>query len=302
MPRFTEDQLSKMCRPASDTEETKLQNAESMLRKALSNSTIIQSSCYDIFGQGSYANSTNIRQNSDIDINVCYTNAFYYEIPKDKIKSDYGFNNPVDYSFQKYKDDIEKMLVAYYGCSEVIRNNKCITVKGNTNRIEIDVVPTWKHRDYNYTNMEYAEGVVLWPDNQNEKIINYPKQHIANGKTKNSQVLKRFKRLTRIFKNICIKMKDDNYHSNENISSFLLECLAYNTPNAIYVKNEYNCVWNNILRDAIFYLWNSTKENSNIYNDWCEVSNLLYLMRGHKWSRQDVNSYMYHMWNYLELE
>lgn len=73
MPKFTEEQLNQMCRPASDSEEVKLQNAESILRRALSASTIVQSSQYEIFGQGSYANNTNIRLNSDIDINVCYT-------------------------------------------------------------------------------------------------------------------------------------------------------------------------------------------------------------------------------------
>lgn len=41
MPRFTEEQLNQMCRPASDSEETKLQNAESLLKKALSSSSIV---------------------------------------------------------------------------------------------------------------------------------------------------------------------------------------------------------------------------------------------------------------------
>ena len=148
MPRFTEEQLSQMCRPASDTEETKLQNAESMLRKALSASTIIQPSNYEIFGQGSYANNTNIRLNSDIDINVCYTGRFYFSVPEGKTASDYGIIPSDGYTFQEYKDDIERMLIDFYGRSEVTRKNKCITVKGNTNRIQIDVVPTWIFRRY----------------------------------------------------------------------------------------------------------------------------------------------------------
>jgi hypothetical protein len=303
MPRFTEEQLNQMCRPASDTEENKLQNAESILRKALSASEIVQSSKYEIFGQGSYANNTNIRLNSDIDINVCYTDAFYYRVPEGKTGSDYGHNNTVNYSFKLFKDDIERMLVEYYGRSEVVRKNKCITIKGNTNRIQIDVVPTWKFRRYdNENNRNYVEGVVLYADNnQYTQITNYPKQHLKNGVEKNTETLKRFKRLTRIFKNVRVKMDNENYYKNENITSFLLECLVYNVPTVTFNKNEYNCIWNDILKDAIYYLWDSTKEDSDVYKNWGEVSELLYLMKGHKWTRQDVNDYLLKMWNYLQL-
>lgn len=303
MPKFTEEQLNQMCRPASDSEEVKLQNAESILRRALSASTIVQSSQYEIFGQGSYANNTNIRLNSDIDINVCYTGGFYYDIPNGKSASDYGLGNPINYSFKEFKSDIERMLVAYYGRSEVIRKNKCLTVKGNTNRIQIDVVPTWKFKRYdNSNNRNYIEGVVLYPDdNEYKKVVNYPKQHLRNGVDKNNNTMRRFKRLTRILKNVHIKMDNDNYHSNDNITSFLLECLAFNVPTATYNKSTYSCTWNDILKDAIYYLWDSTKEDSSIYNEWGEVSELLYLMRGHKWSRQDVHEYMHWMWNYLQL-
>jgi hypothetical protein len=302
MPKFTEEQLNQMCRPASDSEETKLQNAEAILRRALSASTIVQSSKYEIFGQGSYANNTNIRLNSDIDINVCYTDGFYYGVPEGKTGSDYGIV-PTSYTFQVYKDDIERMLIAFYGRSEVVRKNKCITIKGNTNRIQIDVVPTWRYRRYDYVdNRNYVEGVMLFADdNQYQRVINYPKQHLKNGIDKNTNTLRRFKRLTRIFKNVRVKMDNDNYHPNENITSFLLECLAFNVPTATYNKNRYSCTWNDILRDAILYIWDNTKEDSTTYNEWGEVSELLYLMRGHKWTRQDVHDYMHWMWNYLQL-
>lgn len=303
MPRFTEEQLNQMCRPASDSEEAKLQNAESIVKKALSSSSIILSSKYEIFGQGSYANNTNIRLNSDIDINVCYIDAFYYDIPTNKTKSDYGLDNPVSYSFQAYKNDVEMMLVGFYGRSEVVRKNKCITIKGNTNRIEVDVVPTWKYRRYdNVSNTNFIEGVALWADDSKyAKVTNYPKQHKVNGVAKNDESHRRFKRLTRIFKNIRVRMKDDKYYSNENITSFLLECLAFNVPTSIYNKNISTCSWNDILKDSIYYLWDNTKEEATKYNEWGEVSELLYLMKGHKWNRKDVHDYMYWMWNYLQL-
>ena len=75
----------------------------------------------------------------------------------------------------------------------------------------------------------------------------------------------------------------------------------FNVPTITYNKDRSNCVWNDILKGAIFYIWDGTKEDSTVYDGWGEVSELLYLMRGHKWSRQDVNDYMYWMWNYLQL-
>ena len=303
MARFTQEQLTLMSRPASDTEETKLQNAASMLKRALNNSNIVDSSKYEVFGQGSYANNTNIRQNSDIDINVCYTGGFYYRIPEGTNKEDYGLGAPISYSFTEFKNHIEQMLVAFYGRSEVVRNNKCITVKGNTSRIQVDVVPTWQHRRYDSkVNKNYVEGVKLFPDdNPYSEVVNYPKQHIANGITKNDSTSRRFKRLTRIFKNIRVRMEDEGYHSNENVTSFLLECLAFNVPTNTYTKQG-NSDWNNLLRDAILYLYNATKDKTTECDEWGEVSELLYLLRGdRKWSRQDVNSYMYQMWNYLQL-
>lgn len=303
MPRFTEEQLDQMCRPASDTEEMKMQNAESVLRKALRASTIVQPSDYEIFGQGSYANNTNIRLNSDIDINVCYTKAFYYSVPDGKIGSDYGLNGPINYSFQAYKDDIERMLIAFYGRSDVVRRNKCITVKGNTYRIQMDIVPTWEHRIYCYTdNTDYVKGVVLYADdNPNRKTINYPRQHIEKGIDKNGQTHRRFKRLSRILKNVLLRMDGDGYQPNKNITSFLLECLAYNVPTAIYIMNTHSCYWNDILRDALIYLWSSTQETSIAYTKWVEVSELLFLMSEHKWERKEIHEYIELMYNYLKL-
>ena len=83
MAKFTNEQLEAMARPASATEEQKLSNAESSVKNALSKYTLA-SGDYEVFGQGSYANNTNIRNNSDIDINVCYTGGFYYRIPEGK--------------------------------------------------------------------------------------------------------------------------------------------------------------------------------------------------------------------------
>ena len=92
-------------------------------------------------------------------------------------------------------------------------------------------------------------------------------------------------------------MIEDGKNVNDNITSFLLECLVWNLPNNIF--NNYD-TWTERLRQSIVYIYDKTKEDKDC-SEWGEVSELLYLFReSRKWSRQDVNDYMVLLWNYLE--
>ncbi len=86
------------------------------------------------------------------------------------------------------KNDIERMLVAYFGRNNVIRKNKCIHIQENTYRTEIDVVPTWEHRTYigeNNDPYNFYRGVKLWSDDGEEVIITNNTKN--NGINKNTQ-------------------------------------------------------------------------------------------------------------------
>ena len=144
MAKFTEDALNNWRYPASDTEETKLANAEKMVREAISDSEELKNKSTEIFGQGSYANDTNVKINSDIDINVCLSDTIFILIPEGKKQEDFGYSES-DYKFSEYKDAVERALVKKFGRKDVVRNDKCITVLANTYRVEADVVPTFKY-------------------------------------------------------------------------------------------------------------------------------------------------------------
>lgn len=113
MAKFTNEQLTAMARPASETEEQKLENAENAVKNALANYTLASGN-YDVFGQGSYANNTNIRNNSDIDINVCYTGGFYYKIPEGKTREEYGLTNPSTYSYTQFKMMLKNSSISFW--------------------------------------------------------------------------------------------------------------------------------------------------------------------------------------------
>lgn len=296
MPKFSEKTLTNWTKPPSNTEETKLENAERMVREAISGHEKLKEKSTEIFGQGSYANNTNVRLNSDIDINVRYTGGYYFSLPEDTTEEDVGIAHisSSGYSFSEFKDDVENALVNKFGRSEVVRNDKCITVKANTYRVETDVVPTWNFRRYS-KNGNYVLGARFWSD-KGKLITNYPKQHIENGKEKNSNTYRRFKRLTRIHRRLRYKILEDNQPVSDNITSFLLECLVWNTPNEVFNNTE---TWTERLKLSIAHIYQKT-QNDNYCKEWGEVSELLYLFVGRKWSREDVNTYMVQAWNYLE--
>jgi hypothetical protein len=294
MAKFTEETLTNWTKPPSNTEQTKLENSERMVRDAISSDEKLKTKSTETFGQGSYANNTNVRLNSDIDINVRYTGGFYYNLPAEKTKEDFGIT-PTSYTYSEFKNDVENALVNKFGRSEVVRNDKCITVKENSYRVETDVVPTWNYRRYS-TDGKYELGAKFISDKGTE-VINYPKQHIENGINKNNNTSRRFKRLTRLHRKLRYKMQEDGINVSDNITSFLIECLVWNVPNS-KIDNYYS--WTERLKQSIIYIHEQTKEQDSC-NEWGEVSELLYLWRGNrKWSRTDVNQYMVQLWQYLE--
>ncbi|ELR69303.1 hypothetical protein C900_05187 [Fulvivirga imtechensis AK7] len=297
MPKFSEQTLTNWTKPPSESEQTKLENSEKMVRDAINSAEKLKNKSTETFGQGSYANDTNVRLNSDIDINVRYTGGFFFDLPNDKSEADVGIDKlpPSGYSFNEFKNDVENALVQKFGRDDVKRNDKCITIVGNTYRIQTDVVPTWNYRRYNKSG-SYVLGAKFFADKGNG-IVNFPKQHISNAISKNTDTYRRFKRLTRLHRKLRYRMIEDGENVNENITSFLLECLTWNVPN--HIMNNYD-TWTERLKQSIIYLYNHTKTLEDC-KSWGEVSELFYLFHGgRKWSSKDVNQYMGQLWNYLE--
>lgn len=294
MAKFSEETLNSYRLPPSNAEETKLQNAERLVREAISEDAKLSTKNIQIFGQGSYANDTNVRLNSDIDINVRYMGAYYYDLPEGATEANYGLGTTSTYSYAEFRRDVENALVNKFSRREVTNNDKCLTIEECDTRVEADVVPTFNYRLYRSTT-NITEGV-KFISNKGSIIRNFPLQHIENGKQKNSRTQKRFKRLTRIFRRIRYKMMDDGIAVNENITSFLIECLVYNVPDRI--MNGYD-TWTDRLKESIRHIYHATKDEESC-KSWTEVSEELYLFYGRKWSQQDVNAFILQMWHYLD--
>lgn len=293
MAKFSEETLTSWTKPPSETEEAQLANSERMVKEAINSEEILKKLNTTTFGQGSYANDTNVNAKSDIDINVRLSDTIFIQLPPDKKQEDFGYSDST-YTFQDYKKAVFNALVNKFGKSDVEWKDKCLTVKGNSYRTVTDVVPTFKLKRHD-SSTSMVEGTRFISDG-GKTITNFPLQHIENGKKKNANTGKGFKRLTRIHKRLRYKMIDDKINVSDNITSFLLECLMWNLPNHIYNNNT---TWTEILKQSIIYLYEQTKEESTC-KEWGEVSELLYLFVGRKWTVKDVNDYLVLTWNYLE--
>lgn len=259
--RFTEQQLKNYARPLSETENQQCLNAIKMVRDALKELgftddyksieplykdtyaySVEMRSLYGsrnirLFIQGSYANNTNVRTESDVDIAVIQEEVFQTIYRTGVTDKDYQFITAPART-KSFKDEVQECLEMRFG-SDVERKNKSIKINGNTYRKDADAVPCTRYRDYrqDYLNdtSNYIGGVVITSD-EGERIINYPEQHIANGKRKNNETNHYYKKMVRIMKKMRYLMEEHSYISAKNVSSFGLESLLWNIPNSVFTK------------------------------------------------------------------
>ncbi|WP_069330027.1 nucleotidyltransferase domain-containing protein, partial [Paenibacillus nuruki] len=259
--KFTEQVLNDYAQPLSATEEQQCKNAIRMVIDALKNlgfhevrSTIDtmynETNAYfqemssptrkiKVFLQGSYANNTNVRTQSDVDIAVVQEEVFITKYRHGATEKDYQFqtvpNPPIT-----FKDEVEYALKEKFG-SSVSRENKSIKIHGNTYRKDADAVPCKRYKDFSYdfsnNPLNFVGGIYISADS-GETIINYPEQHIKNGKEKNIATNYYYKKMVRILKMMRYLMKDLNIKSAGTISSFALESLFWNIPNNYYLENS----------------------------------------------------------------
>src|ERR1700686_124149 len=98
----------------SATEQTKCENAERAIRKAIDDSGKLSSKNIEVFAQGSYANRTNVRQDSDVDICVLCNDTFFpnYAMSEGLSNAVFGFSD-TQYRYADFKNDLEAALKSY---------------------------------------------------------------------------------------------------------------------------------------------------------------------------------------------
>ena len=206
--------------------------------------------------QGSYANKTNIPTESDVDVAVILESTFITKYRAGVTDSNYGFMDGT-FSVYELKNEIEKALNQHFGYQGVERHDKSIKVIGNTYRVDADVVPAYRSRDYSCDYLDdsnnYVGGIEIRPDSGG-RIINYPEQHIKLGIEKNRVTNYNFKKCVRIIKSIREDMEKIGYTVSSKISSFGLESLLWNVNVSAYIK--YSSVLRYTFDEVVSFLKN----------------------------------------------
>ena len=296
--RYSESVLQSWTSPLSQTEEQRVENTVRMIREAVTSYFKLSDCSMSIFAQGSYANNTNVRQNSDVDICIMSTSTVFCNYVEGKTDKDYGYT-PGTISFYDYKAYIIEALKNKFGAAAITIGNKCVNIKTNSYHVNADVVPAFQYRDFKIINsinpQKYIEGI-KYLSSTGEQVINYPKDHIENGKQKNIDTNHEYKKLVRIMKHIRNEMVDKGIVNGDKITSFLIECLIWNLPNDIITNSN---TWAGTVQKSIAYLWN--KINDNQHKEWGEVSERLYLFHSNrKWTAEETKSFLSDMYNFLQ--
>lgn len=234
LPMIPESQLETWSHQASTQRSAE---TYASISKALD---AIERPSFERFLQGSYANSTNIRADSDVDVVAAMTTTFRRslerlpEIEKQRYRADHHAGT---YTYSEWRGIVLRALISYYGASSVHEGNKAIRVDGSGQRLPADVLPAMQYRDFfEYRSYpgKYRDGIVFEDQRDGRQIINWPKQHIANGKEKNSDANtgRRYKRYVRIFKNARNAADTRGYLDRRRVPSYFLEGLLYNVPNS----------------------------------------------------------------------
>lgn len=295
-----EDELAVWAKGPGQTEQDKCDNAVAVVRKAIDANDELADMGVEVFPHGSYRGRTNTRQNSDVDVCVCHRTIFFPSYPDGKTAEDYGIVDG-SISYANFKNLVERALVDHFGQQSVKRGNKAFDIHENTYRVDADVVAAFKHRRYASDGSDSwiePEGIGFIPDNGGGVIKNWPEQTYNNGVSKNTDTGKRYKSVIRILKHIRDEMQENSISAANDVASFLIESLVWNSPPSCFGNTFY---WEDI-RDVITYTYNRTKEEEKC-KEWGEVNELKYLFRpSQSWSREQANSFLLAAWRYLDLE
>lgn len=209
----------------------------SVLHDALAQAAALRDLDLEIFVQGSYANGTNVRRDSDVDLVI------QLKLPMEEDVADlsqaeaerfYQHYGPTDYGWEEFREDVIRSLREGFFVKE---GNKCVDITDMDSllRVPADILPAIEFRKYrafpSLMGERYEEGV-FFRDAAGHVIINFPKQHLANGNRKDKLTGGLYKQVARVFKNA--RRHDTASVDSETAPSYFIECLLYNVPDSCF--------------------------------------------------------------------
>lgn len=287
-----EEKLASWTVPSSSTEQDKQDRTERMIREAIKEHTPFNNCELRVFAKGSYANNTNVRSDSDVDIAVECMEALYYDVGENGIAPQTSPYTGI-WTPEKLRAELIAAMKAKFPGKVDTTGSTAIQINSSTARVDADVVPCFIYRYY----VQYGEieGTKVFKTD-GSSIVNFPVQQLSNGIAKNNATNYAYKKGARLLKRI-----ENEMASNEEfkeLPSFLMECLAYNCPNHVFMHPT----WTQCLKEMLYHIWSGLEGDEPDENRWLEVNECKYLFHsGQKWTREDARDFSKAAWNYLDL-
>lgn len=288
----TDDRLALWARPLSETEDTKCTNAREQVTSVMRNKF---GNDVRVFIQGSYANRTNVRQDSDVDIVVVHTGFYFPDtsfLPKEQEQLYWSNFTSSTYTFDQFRREVHAVLSATFPLM-IEPKEKCLKVRGNTNRVNADVVPAFEHhRLSSHTAIQHTG--IAFNTLSGEKVVSFPEQHYDNGVLKNDRTGRTYKQVVRILKNVRNALIENGTIDQKLVSSYFIECLVWNVSDDYFNGTSLR----DITRNVIGKIWNDMREPS-IANNYAEISDLHWLLRGPTKTSAQAELFALKAWHYL---
>lgn len=285
--------LSSWTGPSSATEKEKQERTERMIQEAIKVHEPFSKCSLRIYAKGSYANNTNVRADSDVDVAVECIEAVYWDGERQNTSTGISLYTGI-WTPDKLRSELNAALKTKFSKQVDSSGSTAIQINSSTARVNADVVPCFSYQ-YHFPYKSLREGTIIFTTD-GKRIVNYPAQQLANGKQKNIRTNHRYKKAVRVLKRIENAMVDDGMH--REVPSFFVECLVYNCPDSIICKSS----WTEVIKNMLVHIYNGLEGNEP--NDsnarWLEVNECFYLFHHEqKWTRADGREFALAAWNYL---
>ena len=191
---------------------------------------------YDLYLQGSYRNTTNIRGDSDVDVVLELTSAFHYDssaLSAHEQSALAASFSTATYGWNDFRRDTLNALADGFGQGLVTQGNKAIKLQAAPPRLAADVLVSMTHRRYT-SYYSYVEGITFQSLRDKHWVVNYPKEHYDNGAAKSRRTWDRYKRTVRMFKNARNYLESNHRIGQGLAPSYFVECLLHNAPDSAF--------------------------------------------------------------------
>ncbi|HEX5120070.1 MAG TPA: nucleotidyltransferase [Pseudonocardiaceae bacterium] len=290
-----EEKLAGWTGISSPTEQDKQDRTERMVRDAIEAHPAFEGHDIEVYVKGSYANKTNVRADSDVDVAVKCNEVLYYEEATPGSKPP-GTPYTGIWTPDYLRSELKKALVVKFDDQVDDSGSTAFKINSSTARVDADVVPCFDYRYYRSDGSSIRGAKVV--KKNGTSLENYSQQQLDNGQSKDRRTNNDYKKVVRIMKRVENLMVANGVH--RPVPSYFVECLVYRCPDEIFRRST----WTDAVKGVIYHIWDSLEgdEPADDSKRWLEANDIKYLFhRAQDWTRKDGRDFAHAAWNYLEL-